>query len=58
MEAKLPINAAPSQTNDMNAAFTRTLGRSKEGRKEGRKKEGRKEKESYYSLLVVFMKLL
>ena len=53
MEAKLPINAAPSQTNDMNAAFTRTLGRSKEGRK-----EGRKEKESYYSLLVVFMKLL
>lgn len=49
MEAKLPINAAPSQTNDMNAAFTRTL---------GRRKEGRKEKESYYSLLVVFMKLL
>ena len=45
MEAKLPINAAPSQTNEMNAAFTRTLGR-------------RKEKELYYSLLVVFMKLL
>ena len=36
MEAKLPINAAPSQTNDMNAAFTRTLGRRKEGRKEGK----------------------
>ena len=33
MEAKLPINAAPSQTNEMNAAFTRTLGR---GRKEGK----------------------
>lgn len=48
MEAKLPINAAPSQTNEMNAAFTRTLGRRKEGRK----------KELYYSLLVVFMKLL
>lgn len=48
MEAKLP-NAAPSQTNEMNADFTRTL---------GRRKEGRKEKELYYSLLVVFMKLL